>query len=364
MRPAQRRLLALRLAQFAGSATSALVVLFLGSALWLGGAWLYGEYTLRTAENALPELLDGRRYRYLSDAAIIEAAPTWAKEHGVEMRREWIRVGIDDGGFGLRAGERRAEGMDAELRALGAAVGTRAEDARVQVTAKAVFEKRVFPFTIRRLAEGAAGTERSAAYRTTGAGPLETPDAILGVALIDAEWWSPPPPGLQPLPPPLSPVVTALDAWRRAEQTLAAAVGRSALEVAGPPPAASRRPGDRPERPSGPRPRAQSAGGPPARRWTKGAFGLDRRRGRRVRRSRRCCHGPPGLRPRSGDLFRGARSLARSLRRARTRRSRRARACAGGRRRRRPLTRRGVRTRAPRIGCVDAPTRDPENPAP
>jgi hypothetical protein len=236
MRPAQRRLLALRLAQFAGSATSALVVLFLGSALWLGGAWLYGEYTLRTAENALPELLDGRRYRYLSDAAIIEAAPTWAKEHGVEMRREWIRVGIDDGGFGLRAGERRAEGMDAELRALGAAVGTRAEDARVQVTAKAVFEKRVFPFTIRRLAEGAAGTERSAAYRTTGAGPLETPDAILGVALIDAEWWSPPPPGLQPLPPPLSPVVTALDAWRRAEQTLAAAVGRSALEVAGPPP--------------------------------------------------------------------------------------------------------------------------------
>jgi hypothetical protein len=236
MRTARRRLLALRLSQFTGSVTSALVIVLLGTALWLGGAWLYAEYTLRTAENALPELLDGRRYRYLSDAAIIDAAPAWAKEQGVETRREWLRVRIDDGGFGQRLDAGRGEAMDAELRALGAAVGTRAEDARVQVSAKVVFEKRIFPFTIRRLAEGSAGTDRAAAYRVTGSGPLEDPDAVLGVALIDAEWWTPPPPGLDPLPPPLTPVVTALDAWRQAERDLAARLGSGPLEAAGPGP--------------------------------------------------------------------------------------------------------------------------------
>jgi hypothetical protein len=235
MRHARRRLLALRLSQWTGSLTSGLVILLLGTALWLGGAWLYAEYVLRTVELALPELLDGRRYRYLSDAAIIDAAPAWARGYGVETKREWVRIGIDDGGFAQRAASRPNESLDAELRALGLAVGTRGQDARVQVSAKVVFEKRVFPFTIRRLAEGAAGTERSAAYRVTGTTELEVPDVILGVALITAEWWDEPPAGLEPLPPPLTPVVGALDAWRRTEQRLAGALGRPGLEAPGSP---------------------------------------------------------------------------------------------------------------------------------
>ncbi|MBM4364163.1 MAG: hypothetical protein FJ104_15900, partial [Deltaproteobacteria bacterium] len=209
----------------------------MGTALCLGFAWLYAEYTLRSAENALSELLDGRRYRYLSDAAIIDAAPAWAREQGVETRREWLRIAIDDGGFAEQADKPRGEAMDAELRALGATVGIRAENARVQVSAKAVLEKRVFPLTVRRLAEGAAGTERAEAYRVTGGGPLEDPDVVLGVTLLGAAFWTPAPPlGLPPLPPPLAPVVTALDAWRQAERDLAARLGPGPLDAVGPGP--------------------------------------------------------------------------------------------------------------------------------
>lgn len=187
-------LLGVRLWGFFGAS----VVWVAGAALLTGAAWGgtqgFLAYRLHEAERALDVLLDGRRYRFLSASAVVEAAPAWAEGQGVHTRTEWVRVRVEPEG---------------------------------RVAARLIVEARLLFFSKRRLIEGRATEEREGAYLCTPPNApwddLPDPDAAEEAAALAGH-------PLPPLPGPLVPTLSALEAWSAAERGLARALGRATLE--------------------------------------------------------------------------------------------------------------------------------------
>jgi hypothetical protein len=221
-------LLSLRLAEWLGAGASWGLLVALGAGIALGGSWLFTEYRLREGENALSELLDARRYRFLSSAALIAAAPKWASRQGLATRPEWVRARIARGGGApLVAAPERTSELEKALADVGAPVGRRSADASLTLAVRVIVEVRAFPFVRHRRLEATFGTEREGEFQLTPPGApwddLPDPEAVVA---LDAER----PAGLPPLPAPTEPALAALDAWRAAEASLARAYGRPRLE--------------------------------------------------------------------------------------------------------------------------------------
>ena len=229
-------LFSIRWAGFLGSAAGWILISGFVGAVALAGSWIMTEYRLREGENALSALLDSHHYRYLSGAAVADAAPGWARDNALYTRPSWVRVRISKSGGGRVAAPSAASEADSELRAAGLSVGRRAADVPLQIAVRLVVEASVFPFVRRRRLEAEYGAEREGEFRLSSPGDawddLPDPEA-LGDADRDGATGGH---GLPPLAEPTVPTLAALDAWRTAEQTLARTLGVKTLEAVSSPP--------------------------------------------------------------------------------------------------------------------------------